>query len=82
MIICVIINVNIFVKQENINETENLNMATQTKTEVLQKPTCYFYGIIYEPFAYRKQYNRYTENHVGWILDSRTHIKPHTTSFG
>lgn len=74
-----------FVKQEDINGTENLNMATQTKTEIkfdLQKLTCHFYGNIYESSAYRKQFNRYREHYVGWMLDSHTHFEPRTTSFG
>lgn len=75
-------------KQESDNKQEKIHSATQTKTKVqfdLQKPNRrHFYGDIDESSGNRKRsrFNVDSEHHVGWVLDSRAHSRPRTTSFG
>lgn len=68
--------------KEDENKQEKAHTATQKKAKVkfnLKKPTRrHFYGDIDESSGHRKR-GRY---HVGWVLDSRAHTRPRTTSFG
>lgn len=67
---------------------KSIDTGTKTKTKVkfdLQKPNRrHFYGDIDESSGNRKRsrFNVDREHHVGWVLDSRAHSKPHTSSFG
>lgn len=79
---------NIFTMQENEIIQEKAHTVTRTKTKVkfdLQKPNRrHFYGDIDESSGHRKRSRFHVdrEHHVGWVLDSRAHPRPRTTSFG
>uniref|UniRef100_A0A2H8THF0 La-related protein 1 n=1 Tax=Melanaphis sacchari TaxID=742174 RepID=A0A2H8THF0_9HEMI len=74
-------------QKEIENKQVKTHTATQTKTKVkfdLQKPNRrHFYGDIDESgHRKRSRFNVDSEHHVGWVLDSRAHSRPRTTSFG